>query len=320
VTIPAILFAVAVSAGTQAVPPVFPAAVELVRVEVRVTRGGRPVVGLVTSDFELRDNGVLQAIDLVAGPTPHHRSTSPDATGAPGIAPFEAGAAAPTGIGLVQGLDATLVLDMSGSVAGRRLQALREAATAFLDGLDPRDRAALVTFTHQTTLREALTPDLGRIRAAILAARCSGGTALRDALYVALHLSEPGPRRSAAVVFSDGIDNLSWLRAGDVVEAARRSATVVYAVVVRDPDDPDHPFLDDVTHATGGRVWTIRRDRDLRAGFLEVLQDIRSRYLLSYAPSGVETAGWHALSVRLRGKKGEVLARPGYSRAIAPEP
>jgi VWFA-related protein len=220
----------------------------------------------------------------------------------------------------VQGLDATLVLDMSGSVAGRRLESLREAASAFLDGLDARDRAALVTFTHQATLREALTSDLGRVRSALQAARGSGGTALRDALYVSLHLGEPGPRRSAAVVFSDGIDNQSWLRAGEVVETARRSATVVYAVVVRDPADQDHPFLDEIAHATGGRVWTLRQDRDLRAGFLEVLEDIRSRYLLRYAPSGVETAGWHALSVRLRGKKGEVLARPGYFRAAAPEP
>jgi VWFA-related protein len=284
----AVLLAVVVSAGPQAAPPVFTAAVELVRVEVRVTRGGRPVVGLGTSNFELRDNGVRQTLDpLVSERAP---------------------------------LDATLVLDMSGSVAGRRLEALREAATAFLDGLDAGDRAALVTFTHQATLREALTADLGRVRAALLAARGSGGTALRDALYVALHLAETGPRRSAAVVFSDGIDNLSWLRAGDVVEAARRSATVVYAVVVRDPDDPDHPFLDAVTHATGGRVWVIRQDRDLRAGFLEVLEDIRSRYLLRYTPSGVETAGWHTVAVRLRRKKGDVLARPGYFRLAAPEP
>ena len=287
-TIAAVLLVVLARAGPQTPPPVFPAAVELVRVEVRVTRDGHPVVGLGTSDFELRDNGVRQVLEpLVSERAP---------------------------------LDATLVLDMSGSVAGRRLEALREAASAFLDGLDARDRAALVTFTHQVTQREALTADLGRVRSALLALSGSGSTALRDALYVALHLDEAGPHRSAAVVFSDGVDNRSWLPAAGVVEAARRSATVVYAVVVRDPEDPGHPFLDDVTRATGGRVWTIRQDRDLRAGFLEVLEDIRSRYLLSYAPSGVETAGWHALTVRLRGKKGEVLARPGYFRAAAPEP
>jgi VWFA-related protein len=246
------------------------------------------VTGLSAADFELRDNGVRQTLDpLVAERAP---------------------------------LDVTLVLDMSGSVAGRRLDALREAATAFLDGLDVRDRAALVTFTHQVSLREALTADLGRVRAGLLAVQGWGGTALRDALYVALHLGGAGPNRCTAVVFSDGIDNQSWLRAGDVVEAARRSPAVVYAVVVRDLDDPDHPFLDDVTHATGGRVWTIRRDRDLREGFLDVLEDIRSRYLLSYTPSGVETAGWHALAVKLRGKKGQILARPGYFRAAAPGP
>lgn len=34
----------------------------------------------------------------------------------------------------------------------------------------------------------------------------------------------------------------------------------------------------------------------------------------SYSPQGVDGAGWHALEVRLKRARGEVLARPGYWR------
>jgi hypothetical protein len=89
-------------------------------------------------------------------------------------------------------------------------------------------------------------------------------------------------------------------------------------VVARAKGDPENPFLREVTRATGGRVWTASSEKDLRARFLDVLDDIRSRYVLSYAPQGAAFSGWHALEVRLKRGGGEVLARPGYHRAAAP--
>jgi hypothetical protein len=53
---------------------------------------------------------------------------------------------------------------------------------------------------------------------------------------------------------------------------------------------------------------------ELRDRFLAVLHDIRARYVLSYAPTGVDTAGWHELEVELHGARGDVLARPAYYR------
>ena len=87
------------------------------------------------------------------------------------------------------------------------------------------------------------------------------------------------------MVFSDGIDNLSWLSASDVVEAAGRSNATVYGVTVRGKGDPKEAFLGDVARATGGRVFEASSERDLRARFLDVLEDIRSRYVLRYVPA-----------------------------------
>jgi VWFA-related protein len=260
--------------------PVFPVDVALVRVEVLVTDKGRPVHGLSAADFELRDEGRVRTLEpVVEERTP---------------------------------VDAVLVLDMSFSVAGKKLAALREAAGALLGGLRADETASLLTFQERTTLAEGPSLDKDRVRRALAAARPRGSTALRDAVYAALRLREPGVRRTAILVFSDGIDNLSWLSAESVVEAARRSDAVVYAVAAQGENDPANPFLRDLAEATGGRVFTVRDERDLRARFLDVLEDIRARYLLSFAPSDAGASGWRALQVRLKGRRGDVLARPGY--------
>jgi hypothetical protein len=46
--------------------------------------------------------------------------------------------------------------------------------------------------------------------------------------------------------------------------------------------------------------------------FRRVVEDIRSRYLLTYYPTGVAEDGWHELEVKLRSRKAELRARRGY--------
>ena len=283
----ALLAAALLAASAPQAPPVFRAEVDVVRVEVLVTRGGAPVRGLGAADFEVRDNGRLQALDpILEEETP---------------------------------VDAILVLDTSGSVNGPKLDALKAAARAFLDGLREGEQAALLAFHHEVQLLEPLTADIGAVRRALDRASPRGSTALVDAVYSALRLREPGERRTAIVVFSDGIENVSWLPASDVVEAASRSNVIVYGVAVRGKGDPKERFLTDVVRATGGQLFEASSERDLRARFLDVLGDIRARYVLSYAPAGTGSAGWHTLAVRLKRGKGDVLARPGLL-AVRDEP
>ncbi|MGE0452602.1 MAG: VWA domain-containing protein [Vicinamibacteria bacterium] len=279
------------AAAAQSPPPlVFATQAEVVRVEVSVTRDGRPVGGLTTADFEIRDSGVLQRLNPVVGE------------------------AVP--------LDVALVLDMSQSVQGRRLEELRAAADAFLGGLRPADRAAMFAFSHQIAQLQPLTHELGAVRAALARASGSGATALRDAVFAALRLPETaGDRRAAAVVLTDGIDTASWLEKAQVIDSARRGPSVVYFVLA-DPHPgsgvgPDRAFLRDVSRETGGRLFEVGR-RSLEASFVEVLEHIRSRYLLSYFPEPTPAAGWHRLSVKVKRPGLDVQVRPGYFRSPSP--
>jgi VWFA-related protein len=269
------------AAAVVQAPPVFRAQVGVVRVDVLVTRGGAPVRGLTAADFELRDDGVLQELEPIL-----EEQTL---------------------------VDAVLVLDASGSMSGPKLGALRVAAGAFLDGLRSSEHAALLAFDQEVQQLQPLT-DVGAVRRGLGRVSPRGNTALVDAVYAAIRLPELGDRRTAVVVFSDGIDNLSWLSPADVVEAAGRSNVTIYGVTVLAKGDPKEPFLGNVARATGGRVFEASGEGDLGARFLDVMDDIRSRYVLRFVPRGAGAAGWHKLEVRLKAGKGDVLARPGYWR------
>jgi len=266
------------AAGVETQSPAFSAKVEAVRVDVLVTDKAQTVLGLRPEDFEILDNGVGQRVDLVS---------------------FDQ-----------IPLNVILAFDMSESVAGERLQQLREAGWAVVNGLKPPDQSALVTFSHLVSLRAALTKDVSAIRSALDTTESAGDTALVDGSYAAMMLGESDPGRALVIVFSDGVDTSSWLSADAVLDTAKRSDVVVYGVSVRSPAKPE--FLRDLSTFTGGRLFEIEKTANLGPTFLGILEEFRHRYLVSYTPRGVAKDGWHRLDVRIKNRKATVKARPGY--------
>jgi VWFA-related protein len=273
-TVAALLAATAIVRTQDAT---FSSRIEAVRVDVLVAENGQPVRGLGPADFEIRDNGVLQQIDLVS---------------------FEQ-----------IPLDVVLALDMSDSVGGDRLERLRTAAGAILTGLKTEDQSALVIFSHAIRLGAPLSGDVSKVRDALLRARGEGRTSLIDGVYSGIQVGESDAGRALLIVFSDGLDTASWLPADKVLDAAKRSDVVAYAVAVRSPAKPE--FLRDVTSLTGGRLFEVEKTEKLDAIFTGILQEFRQRYLVSYTPRGVTKEGWHKLDVRVK-RGGTVKARPGY--------
>jgi VWFA-related protein len=264
---------------------------DAVRVDVLVTDGRRAVQDLTASDFELRDEGILQRVGQIQ-------------------------------VERVP-LNVIYVFDTSGSVAGSMLQNLVTAGVALLDGLQERDRVALLSFANRVHLVSSLTGDRGAIRVALASLRATGRTTLRDGLFAGLALRETDPARTLLLLFTDGRDTASWLPADRVIEAARRTDVVVYPVAVRSealslpgvgrkaPNLDMGDFVHDVAEETGGRVVVSESNLALASTFTKILAEFRDRYVLTYAATGVPVGGWHRLEVK-QGKKGKVTARRGY--------
>ena len=261
--------------------PTFSTRREVVRVDVLVSGGGRPVTGLTRDDFEVRDNGVLQTIDLA------RLESIP--------------------------LNVVLAFDLSRSVAGQRLAHLKQAGRAVLEALDHEDRVALVTFSHVPTLSQALTDDPALIRSALERLEGRGDTALVDGLYASILVGESDGGRSLVIVFSDGMDTASWLPRSSVLDTVRRSDVVVYSVTTG--QSRDAAFLRDVGKATGGGWLGVGSTAELARTFVAIFDEFRYRYLLTYSPTSVDQDGWHELEVRVKRRGAAVTAaRPGYFR------
>jgi VWFA-related protein len=273
-------------------PPRFEVSVEVVHVDVFVTRGSESVRGLISANFQVFDDGVLQEAELVS----HEEAP----------------------------LHAILLLDTSSSVAGETLGHLKAAGQAFLEGLGENDRATLLTFSYDIRLRSGPAALPADVAGAIDRTEAAGTTALHDAVFTALKLADPRHGCPIILAFSDGRDVVSILSDEQVLRVAQESNAVVYAVFLaaeqpdstpsddRSSEPPD--FLKDVAKETGGQVWKATAPQELREKFLEILSQLQDRYVLRFAPKAGARPGWHELEVRLKGRKGEVRARRGYHR------
>ena len=276
----AALLLISAAVGVHAQNAVFSAKVEAIRVDVLVTdrENGPAILGLGPEDFEVFDNGVLQQVDLVS---------------------FEQ-----------IPLNVILAFDMSESVAGDRLANLRAAGGGVLGALNTDDQAALITFSHVVVLGSRLTKDAPVVKQALEDTFGAGVTALVDGTFAAIMHGESDAGRALVIVFSDGVDTASWLTDSAVLDAAKRSDAVVYAVATRSRAKPE--FLRDLSSFTGGRLFEVERTTNLGAIFVNVLAEFRHRYLVSYTPRNVQPGGWHRLEVRVKGRRATVKARPGY--------
>jgi VWFA-related protein len=288
--IPALALPLLVATALAQKPQVaFNVNVDLVSVDVLVTTRGEPMAGLTAADFQITDNTVPQKIENVfAG----------DATGR--------GAAL-----RAIPLDVVLVFDVSESLAGGKLAQLVEAGKAVLATLRPDDRAALITFSQRTVIRQPLSSDLAAVTRAVERLEAAGRTSLFDALYTGLSMRRTGGTRAMVLVFSDGRDNSSILSSKQVAQVARESDVVVYAVGL---DDGIKDDLKEISEETGGTVTVARSVKDLKPLFARMVREMQGRYVLTYYPTGVVQGGWHALEVRVPGKRVEVVARRGYWR------
>ena len=263
--------------GRASQQPVFTARTSVVRVDALVTERGHPVKGLRPSDFEVRDNAVRQRVDfLLLENTP---------------------------------VSLAVALDVSGSVAGDRLEHFRQALDRVIGTLRGDDRVALVSFSHEISTLASATPDRDRLRARLRQARGTGGTSLFDAAQTGLVLSDRDDERGLLLVFSDGLDTTSFLSPGRVLETAKRTQVVSYAVSAQ---GTRNRFLRDLVTLTGGSYLEIQSTSDLGTAFAGILEEFRHRYLLSYRPEGVTAGGWHQIEVRVRRPGVTVRARAGY--------
>src|ERR1700730_7165091 len=183
-----------------------------------------------------------------------------------------------------------IVIDGSASML-QKLPRVEAAALALVHESNPRDEAFIMNFNEQAFLDVPMTSDIAKMQQGLDRIDARGGTAMRDAIKMALDYSTAAATREKRVllVITDGDDNASRSSLDGIVRQAQQGDAVVYAIGLFSQEkraEAAHAkqALKELTSATGGLVFCPKDVTEVQQLAVEIARDIRSQYMIAYSP------------------------------------
>jgi len=295
------------SAGQQNTP--FKSGASTVAVYTTVTdASGQLVPDLDRDQFEVYDNGKLQAITTFTND--------------------------------LQPITTVVLLDRSASMLSN-FRLVERAAGAFVDRLLPADKARIGSFSDRVQLDPRdFTSDKGELRVILKTElQPAGPTPLWNAVGVGMTALLHQEGRRVVLVFTDGVDrpltgghNVSF---NEAAKRAEQEDVMVYGIGLSSagfggrrgggygrgggrqqsgqPDGPD-PGLRKIAAASGGGYFELTTTRDLATVFARVADELHRQYLLGFVPQKLDGKA-HRLEVRVKGEGLVARARKSYVAA-----
>jgi Ca-activated chloride channel family protein len=159
------------------------------------------------------------------------------------------------------------------------------------------------------------TNDAAALEKAIRSTTPNGSTSLYNALYIALKelkKTKTAPtaadaiRRQAIVLLSDGDDTSSLIEFDQVLDLAKRSEVVIYAIGLRAGEIGRREFkeaefvLKQLATETGGRAFFVNDARELAKIYQGIWDELSSQYAIAYSSANPKRDGaWRRVQVRL---------------------
>ena len=270
--------------------PIFKSSVRTVPIYATVIdSSGRLVPDLERADFTILDNGKPADVSLFSNDS--------------------------------QPFSAVVMLDTSASMTAN-LKLLNRAAEQFLLRLLPVDRAQVGAFNDKIQLSGTFTNDRDELIGALNDLYFGNPTRLNDGIAAGLDALKGIDGRRVVLVFTDGEDTSSRTGFKSVLEQARDEEVMVYAIgleseyfngqrVVKTRPSRD---LRKIADETGGGYFELLKTVDLAPTFSRVAQELRSQYLIGFAPVALD-GKVHKLDVKVNRPGMIVRARKSYLAA-----
>jgi VWFA-related protein len=320
--------------------PIFRAKVNIVRVDVSVWgRDGDPIADLQASDFQVKEDGVLQTVETaqfirLSGMPPGDLKESIQIRSA---AHAKVEAARDDVRLFVLFLD-----DYHVDKAPQIMIPLRRTLKAFVEMLGPYDLVAvmdpLTPLTHldftrdRNELMEKVQKFEGR-RGELFPVRSAAeemqqtqrniwelraGVSLDAMNAISTHLGGLREGRKSILFVSQGppvsLRSINWPRMEDVVESANRGNVTIHTLDPRPLGGSEfggNMVLRRFSDETGGRA--IHNTNDHAEHLDDVISDASAYYLVGYAPAREMADGkFHKIDVEVKRRGARVVARRGY--------
>jgi VWFA-related protein len=183
------------------------------------------------------------------------------------------------------------------------------------------DLAFVIGFDVTPEVTQDFTDNTEALSRGVRMLRPGGGTAMYDALYYAcrdklLKAPQAGPMRRAIILLSDGDDNQSHVTREEAIEMAQRAEVIIYTIStnVTGAKTKSDKVLERIADATGGRAFFPFQVSDVASAFMEIQDELRSQYALSYKPADFQADGrYRTIEILAQNHKNlRVRTRRGY--------
>ncbi|HZI51578.1 MAG TPA: VWA domain-containing protein [Terriglobia bacterium] len=226
-------------------------------------------------------------------------------------------------------LSIALLVDSSGSVI-EHIKFEQAAAIDFFFNTMKRkkDRAIVIGFDSvprilSDSTHDGFTDEPEKLADAVRKIRAGGGTAVYDAVYGAVQQKlsrEDGERRKLLILISDGDDTSSKKSLTEALEMAQRHDTTIYAISTNKTSDTKSrekvrgdDVIQKLVDETGGKAYFPLKLDDLASDFQRIGDELRSQYVISYAPIKQDLDGtYRKVRIEITNKRYTVRTRQGY--------
>jgi Ca-activated chloride channel family protein len=299
--------------SSRRLPPSKPTA-QTVRIDVIASdRRGRRLENLKPTDFEVREEGVVQALEsarfvkeegrlIAVFLDEYHVSAANTARVRESLTRLIETALGPE--------DSLVVMKPLDSLFTIRLTRDRDAARAVVQGFEGRSGDYAPTNSYERNFMAGTPVRIEGARSQV---------ALSAINALAVHLGSVPDRRKTLIVVTEGMGRgerrrgLEYLPTTDtIVRSAQRANVAIY------PVNPAQSAADTDTigplavETTGAAIAS-----DLDAGLRSALDDANGYYLLTYKAEGVDDGRFHPVQVQVKRPNTSLRARSGY---FAPSP
>jgi Ca-activated chloride channel family protein len=254
-------------------------------------RDGETVHDLKAGDFEVKEDGVLQAVTYF--------STSSSADAVP--------------------LHVGLLFDTSESME-RDLAFSRNAAVKFLNMFPKAADFTLVEFSDDVRAARFSQAEFPHLVERIRNGKAEGQTSLYDAATVYLGSAYDQAGRKVLVIYTDGDDTSSSRTWEDTLRTLRASDVTVYPIGFFSRRGSGRMMLQsrllEIARLTGGRALFPGSMKELEAMYSSIAEEIHGQYLLGYAPTNpVRDGKWRKVEITLKRPampRVQIRTREGY--------
>jgi VWFA-related protein len=257
--------------------------VDLVVIHTSITdKNGMFVTGLKKEDFRLFEDNVAQSI----------QSFSQEDV--------------PISLGIV--------IDTSGSMRSK-IDKVNRAALAFIKASNPDDEEFLIGFNSEVELLEDFTSDIDMISDTLNNTIVTGGTALYDAIYLAVQKAQTGSKpKKAIILITDGEDKDSYYKLDEIVAKVQESDVQIFSIGFTNAipekglfgrwskSEPEkaQDALKRISDETGARAFFPKDLSEIDGIVAQVARELRSQYSISYTSSNQARDGtWRRVRISL---------------------